>query len=66
MEHGKWLERYSVKINMHNFKLGDNIYYRSKPFVVVGVRATTIEIKDGNKRLWVNFTEVKLTEPKAP
>jgi len=46
---------------MHNFKLGDNIYYRYKTFVVVGVRATTIEIKDGNKRLWVNFTEVKPT-----
>ena len=32
---------------MHNFKLGDKVYYRADaaPFEVVGIRKTTVEIQ---------------------
>jgi len=54
---------------MHNFKLKDEVYHPidAAPFIVVGIRETTIEIQGDwsggthnvNQKGWVNHTEIK-------
>jgi hypothetical protein len=55
---------------MNNFKLGDNVYHPCDlaPFIVVGVRENSVEIKGDwsggthniNKSGWVNVDEVEM------
>jgi len=54
---------------MHNFKLGDKVYYpvNAAPFEVVGIRKTIVEIEGDfsggthnvTQRNWVSYTEIK-------
>lgn len=55
---------------MHNFKIGNEVYHEvdAAPFIVVGIRKTTIEIEGDwsggthniKQKGWVNHTDIKL------